>query len=98
MDRLTWLNACLRGLSIASGISSVATLSSFIGLPVSISLGAFSLAGVIVSGLAMALTKKYQKKLAEVMKLTEIVTSALAMLKTSISKALNDHKIDEREF
>ena len=88
----------MRGLSIASGISSVATLSSFIGLLVSISLGAFSPAGVIVSGLATALTKKYQKKLAKVMKLTEIVTSALAMFKMSISKASNDHKIDEWEF
>ena len=33
------------GLSVASGISSVATLSTFIGLPVSIPLGAVSLAG-----------------------------------------------------
>ena len=32
------------------------------------------------------------------MKLTVIVTSALAVFKTSISKALNNHKIDEREF
>ena len=45
LDRLVWLNACSSILSIATGISSVATLSTSIGLPVSIPLGAVSLAG-----------------------------------------------------
>ena len=35
LNRLVTLNACAIGLSVASGISSVATLSTFIGLPVS---------------------------------------------------------------
>ena len=69
-------------------------LSTFIGLPVSIPLGAISLAGVSVSGVAMALTKKYQKKPAKVIKLTDIVTPALAVFRTSVSKA----KIDKWEF
>ena len=98
LDRLAWLNACSRGLSVASGISSVATLSTFIGLHASMSLGAISLAGVIVSGVAMALTKKYQKKLAKVTKLTDMVTSTLAEFETSVSKVLKDGKIDEWEF
>ena len=50
LDQLTWLNACSNSLSIATGISSVATLSTFIGIPVSIPLGATSLAGASVSG------------------------------------------------
>ena len=62
-------------------------LSTFIGLPVSIPLGAISLAGVSVSGVAMALTKKYQKKPAKVIKLTDIVTPALAVFRTSVSEA-----------
>ena len=76
----------------------MATLSTFIGLPVSISLGAVSLAGASVSGVAMVLTKNYQKKLAKVMKLIDIVTSALAVFETSISKVLNDGWVDEWEF
>ena len=40
LDRQTWLNACSSSLSVASGISSVAMLSMFISLPVSIPLGA----------------------------------------------------------
>ena len=46
LDRLTWLNACSSSLSVASGISSVETLSTLISFPVSIHLGAVSLAGV----------------------------------------------------
>ena len=61
-------------------------LSTLIGLPLSIPLDTVSLAGVSVSGIAMAITKKYQKKLKKAMKLIEIVTSALAVFETSISK------------
>ena len=56
------------------------------------------LGGVSVSSIATALTKKYQKKLVKVTKLTDIVTSALAVFETSVSKALRDGKIDEWEF
>ena len=83
---------------MASGISSVATLSTFIGFPVSILLGTVSLVGVSVSGVATALTKRYQKKLTKVMKLVDIVTSAIAVFETSLSKALNNGEIDERKF
>ena len=47
--------------------------------------------------MTMPLTKKYQKKLAKVTKLVDIVTSVLSVLETSISKALNNGGIDERE-
>ena len=49
LNRLTWLNACSSGISVAIGISSVATFATFIGLPVSILLGAASLTGAIIS-------------------------------------------------
>ena len=93
-----WLNACLSSLSIASEISCVATLSMLIGLPMSIPVGAISLAGASVSGVPMALTKKYQKKLAKVPKLADIVMSALAVFETSVSEALNDGEVDKLEF
>ena len=43
LNQLTWLNACSSSLSIATVISGVATFATFVGLPVSISLGAASL-------------------------------------------------------
>ena len=70
----------------------------FINLPVSITLDAVSLAGASVSGMVMVLTKKYQKKLVKVMKLVDIVTSALAVFETSISKVLNNDRVDKQEF
>ena len=63
LNRLTWLNACSSGISVATGISSVATLATFVRLPVSMALGAASLTGTIASGIISMLTKKYQKKL-----------------------------------
>ena len=93
-----WLNACSSGLSIATGISSVATLSTFISLPVSIPLGVVSLAGANVNGVTAALTKKYQIKLMKGIKLTDIVTSAIAVFETCLSKALRNDKINEEEF
>ena len=59
LNRLTWLNACSSGISIATGISSVATFATFIGIPVSAALGAASMTGVIASGIISVLTKKY---------------------------------------
>ena len=69
LNQLTWSNACSSGRSIATGISSVATFTTFISLPVSIPLGAASLTAVIASGIISALTKKYQQKLKKVMQL-----------------------------
>ena len=60
-------------------------------------LGDVSLTGASVSAVAMALTKKYQKKLVKVTKLVDIMTSALAVFEMSLSKVLNDGKVDERE-
>ena len=57
-----------------------------------ISLGAVSLTGASVSGVATVLTKEYQKKLSKVTKLADIVTLALAVFETSVSKALNNGK------
>ena len=98
LNRLMWLNACLSTLSIATGISSVATFTTFVGLPVSILLGAASLTGVIASGIISALTKKYQKKLKKVMKLIDIVTPALVVFERVVSSALKNGIISEEEF
>ena len=54
LNRLMWLKACSSGISVATGISSVATFATFIGLPVSISSGAASLTGAIASGIISA--------------------------------------------
>ena len=98
LNRLTWLNACSSGISIATGISSVATFATFVGLPVSVALGVASMTGVIASGIILTLTKKYQKKLKKVTRLIDIVTSALVVFERVISGALKNGIINEEEF
>ena len=93
-----WLNACSSGISVATGISSVATLTTFVGIPVSTALGAASMTGAIASGIISTLTKKYQKKLKKVTKLIDIVTPALVVFERVISGALKIGVIDEEEF
>ena len=98
LNRLTWLNACSSGISVTTGISSVAMFATFVGLPVSIYLGAATLPGAIASGIISTLTKKYQKKLKKVTKLIDIVTPALVVFERVISGALKNSIIDEEEF
>ena len=76
----------------------MATFATFVGLPVSISLGAASLTGAIASGIISTLTKKYQKKLQKVTKLIDIVTPALVIFERVISGALKNGVVDEEEF
>ena len=76
----------------------MATFATFIGLPVSISLGVASLTGVIASGINSALTKKYQKKLKKVTKLIDIITPALVVFERVVSSMLKNGIIDEKEF
>ena len=71
----------------------MATFARFIGLPVSIPLGAASLTGAIACGIISARTKKYQKKFEKVTKLIDIIMSELV-----VSGALKNGIIDEEEF
>ena len=98
LNRLTWLNACLSGVSVATGISSVATFATFIRIPVSGALGVASMTGVIPSGIILVLTNKYQKKLKKVMCLIDIVTPALVMFERVVSGTLKNGVINEEEF
>ena len=90
LNRLTWLNACSSGISIATGISSVATFATFIEIPVSAALGAASMTRAIASGIISALTKKYQQKLKKVTKLIDIITPALVVFGRVVSGTLKN--------
>ena len=92
------LNACSSRISVATGISSVATFATFIGIPVNAALGAASLTGAIASGIISVLTKKYQQKLKKVMCLIDIITPALVVFERVVSATLKDSIISEEEF
>ena len=98
LNQHMWLNACSSRISVATGISSVATFATFVGLPLNISLGAASLNGAIASGIISTLTKKYQKKLKKVMKLIDIITPALVVFERVVSGTLTNGIISEEDF
>ena len=107
LGRLMWLNACSSGISVATGISSIATFATFVRIPVSAALGVASMTGAIASEIISVLPEKYQQKLRKVTKLTDIVTPALVIFESIVSKSLKDgvgpkgtplHRIDEEEF
>ena len=98
LNRLMWLNACSSGISVATGISNVATFATFISLPVSIPLDTESLTGATARGIISALTKKYQQKLKKVTKLIDIITPASVVFERVVSKSLKDGVLDEEEF
>ena len=98
LNRLAWLNACSSGISVATGISSVATFATFIGILVSTALGAASMTGATASGIILVLTKKYQQKLKKVMRLTDIISPALVIFERAMSGTLKNGVINEEEF
>ena len=98
LNRLTWLKACSCRISVATGISSVATFATFVRIPVSVAMGAASMTWVIASGIISTLTKKYQKILKKVTCLTDMVTPALFVFERIISGALKNSIINEEEF
>ena len=98
LNRFMWLNACWSRISVATGISSVATFALFVRLSVSTSLGVSSLTEVIASGIISTLTKKYQKKLKKITCLIDIIMQATVVFERVISGALKDGIIDEEEF
>ena len=85
LNRLAWLNAFSSRISVATGISSVATFATFIGISVNTALSAASMIGVIASGIILVLTKKYQKELKKVMKLIDIIMPALVVFERVVS-------------
>ena len=98
LNQLTWLNACSSGIGVATGIFSVATFATFIGILVSAALGAASMTGAIASGLILVLTKKYQQKLKKVTCLIDIITPALIVFERVVSGTLKNGVINEEEF
>ena len=95
LNRLMWLNACSSGISVATGISSVATFATFIGIPVSAALGVASMTGAIARGIISVVTKKYQQKLKKATRLIDIVTPALVVFERAVSAALKNGVINE---
>ena len=85
-------------VSVISGVSTIGTAFTVVGLPISASLGVVSTVSTCVGGILLLTSKKYKKKLLKCYELLDKISS-LATFEVLISLSLNDNSvIDAKEF
>ena len=85
-------------LTLSSGIGSIVTFITIVGIPVLAGLFGLSLFDTTVSGFTTTFIRKYQKKLTKVTKLYDTVIPALSVIENKVSEAFKNGNIDEKEF
>ena len=98
-NRLLHASTGASSVGAISGISSVGTGITFVGLSVSMSLTSISAVSTCVSGILLLTSKKYKKKLLKCYELLDKITTSLATFETLISLSIDDGSvIDAKEF
>ena len=95
------LNASTGASSVCviSGISTIGTTFTVVGIPISASLGVVSTVLTCVGGILLLTYKKYKKKFLKCCELIDKIKSSLATFEVLISLSLNDDSvIDAKEF
>ena len=86
-------------VGVVSGVSTIGTAFSVIGLPISAPSGVVSTVSTSEGASLLLISKKYKKKLLKCYELLDKITSALANFEILISLSLNDGTIiDVKEF
>ena len=82
-----------------SGVSTIGTAFTVVGLPISTSLGVVSTVSTCAGGILLLLSKKYKKKLLKCYELLDKIASSLATFEVLISLRLDDGTvINAKEF
>ena len=86
-------------VGVISGVSTIETAFTVVGLPVSASLGVVSTISTCVGGVLLLTSKKYKKKPLKCYELLDKITSSLATFEVLISLSIDDNcAIDTKEF
>ena len=86
-------------VGVVSGVSTIGTAFTVVGLPISASLGVVSTVSTCVGACLLLTSKKYKKKLLKCYELLDKITSSLATYETLISLSIDDGSvIDAKEF
>ena len=86
-------------LLLVSGVSTIGTSVTVVGLPISASLAIVSTVSTCVSACLLLTSRKYKKKLLKCYELLDKITSSLATFETLISLSIDDGSIiDAKEF
>ena len=98
-DRLLHASTGASTVGAVSGVSTIGTAFTIVGLPISASLGVVSTVSTCVGACLLLTSKKYKKKLLKCYELLDKITSSLATYETSISLSIDDGSvIDAKEF
>ena len=98
-NKLLHASTAASSVGVISGVSTIRTAFTVLGLPISASLGVFSTVSTCVCGILLLTSEKYKKKLLKCYELLDKITSSLATSEVLISLRLNDNSvIDAKEF
>ena len=98
-NKLLYASSGASSIAMLSGISTVPTALTVVGLPISASLGAVSTVSTCVGAVLLFTSKKYKRKLLRCYDLLDKITSSLAAFEVLLSLSLNDgNDIDSKEF
>ena len=98
-NRLLHASTGASSVALVSGSSTIGTLVTIVGFPISASLAIVSTVSTWVGACLPLTSKKYKKKLLKCYELLDKMTTSLATLETLISLSLDDgNVIDAKEF
>ena len=97
--RLLHASTGASSVALVSGVSTIATLVTVVGLPTSASLAIVSTVSTCVGACLLLTSRKYKKKLLKCYELLDKITTSLATFETLISLSIDDGTvIDAKEF
>ena len=98
-NKLLKASTTTSSVGVISGISTIGTAFTIVGLPISVSLGVVSTISTCIGACLLLTSKKYKKKLLKCYELLDKITSSLATFETLISLSIDDGTIiNAKEF
>ena len=98
-NRLLNASTSASSVGVISGILTIGTAFTVVGLPISALLGVVSIVSTCAGGILLLISKKYKKKLLKCYELLDKITSCLATFEVLISLSVDDGTvIDAKEF
>ena len=98
-NRLLYASTGASCIALASGVSTIRTSVTVVGIPISASLAIVSTVSTCVGACLLLTSKKYKKKLLKCYELLDKITTSLATSETLISLSIDDNSvIDAKEF
>ena len=98
-NRLLYASTGASSVPLASGVSTIGTSVTIVGLPISASLAILSTVSTCVGACFLLTSKKYKNKLLKCYELLNKITTSLATFESLISLSIDDDTvINAKEF